>query len=224
MINIIQKNFLELNINDYFGSDQSNILTIGNPPFGKRSKLAITFFNKSAEYSHTIAFIVPLQFQKWSVQKQLNPNFKLIYSEVLEPNSFTFNNKDSNIRCCFQIWTNLNVPFQNLRVVSPPETSHKDFQMYQYNNTIGSRKYFDYDWDFCVPRQGFYDYTQLITNKNECNPKIQYIFFKTNNPDVLKRLKSLDFESLSKMNTTIPGFGKADVVQAYLNLCGEGVQ
>ena len=32
-------------------------LTIGNPPFGKNSSLAIAFFNKAAEFSDVIAFI-----------------------------------------------------------------------------------------------------------------------------------------------------------------------
>lgn len=45
----------------------TNFITIGNPPFGKRSKLAIEFFNKASEMSNVIAFIVPVSFMKWSV-------------------------------------------------------------------------------------------------------------------------------------------------------------
>ncbi len=207
--NIKKCDFLPLDI------DNKNFLTIGNPPFGSRSKLAITFFNKCAEISHTIAFIVPLQFQKWSVQKQLNKELKLIYSENLKPDSFYFENKTFKVGCCFQIWTKLEVPINDMRIKEPPKTKHSDFEMYQYNNTEEAKKYFDYDWDFCVPRQGFYDYKTLITKKEDCKSNVQYIFFKAKNKKILEKLKKLDFETLSKKNTIIPGFGKADVVEEY---------
>lgn len=40
------------------GLESVNCLTIGNPPFGKSCALAIEFFNKSAQFSSIIAFIV----------------------------------------------------------------------------------------------------------------------------------------------------------------------
>ena len=45
-----------------FTSDRTDLITIGNPPFGKRSKLAISFFNHASKYSEIIAFIVPVSF------------------------------------------------------------------------------------------------------------------------------------------------------------------
>ena len=160
--------------------DKENFITIGNPPFGNRSKLAIDFFNKAATMSDVIAFILPVSFMKWSVQKNLNKDFKLIFSQILEPNSFIFSGKDCSIRCCFQIWTRCSSDV-DLRLKKAPPTTHKSFEMWQYNNTIGARKYFDkqrYKWDFAVVRQGFYDYNHIILQENELNPKIQYIFFK----------------------------------------------
>ena len=47
-----------------FETEKSNFITIGNPPFGNRSKLAIDFFNKAATFSDVIAFIVPVSFMK----------------------------------------------------------------------------------------------------------------------------------------------------------------
>ena len=70
--NIKQADFLSLTL------DRRDYITIGNPPFGKRSKLAISFFNHAAKYSKIIAFIVPVSFMKWSVQKELDHSFHLL--------------------------------------------------------------------------------------------------------------------------------------------------
>lgn len=207
--NIKKDNFLLVDIVN------KDFLTVGNPPFGNRAKLAVNFFNKASKISHTIAFIVPIQFQKWSIQRQLNKDFKLIYSEELDPDSFYFEDKIRSIRCCFQIWTKLDLGMPDFRIKEAPKTKHPDFEMYQYNNTKIAEKYFNYDWDFCVPRQGFYDYSELITKKEDCKENVQYIFFKAKNLEVLERLKKLDFEKLSKKNTVVPGFGKADVILEY---------
>ena len=56
---ITQQDFLE------YKTDKTDYITIGNPPFGKRSKLAIDFFNHSATMSDVIAFIVPVSFLKY---------------------------------------------------------------------------------------------------------------------------------------------------------------
>ena len=210
---------------DFFSyyTNAQKIFTIGNPPFGKRADLAIRFFNHASVFSDYIAFIVPLQFEKWSVQKNLNKAFSLIYSQNLEPNSFVFNGKDYALRCCFQIWTRLKTN-TDLRLKQAPATTHKDFEMWQYNNTKEARKYFDksrYAWDFAVVRQGFYDYTHFIIKEKELNPRVQYIFFKANNDRAMMNLKSLDFETLSKKNTIVPGFGKADVVAMYKRMFDE---
>ena len=166
---------------------------------------------------------MPLQFEKWSVQKNLNKDFKLIFTQILDPNSFIFGGKDCYIRCCFQIWTRLPSKI-DLRLKQAPPTTHRDFQMWQYNNTIGARKYFnqkEYKWGFAVVRQGFYDYKHLILQEDDLNPKIQYIFFKAFDDKTKLNLKSLDFEKLSRKNTTIPGFGKADVVAEYKRIFNE---
>lgn len=209
---------------DFFEFETNKIvLTIGNPPFGKKSDLAIDFFNHASQYSHTIAFVVPVQFRKYGIQKKLNNCFKLIWDHTLPEAAFV-NQEQSvqyNIRCCFQIWTCLKTKYDNLRLMETPPTAHPDFEMFQYNNTKETIKYFDYDWDFAVFRQGFYDYSLRFYHKQELNPKRQYIFFKTNNKTVLKILKSLNFEKIARKNTVIPGFGKADVIEEYNKCCLE---
>lgn len=218
----IKKDYLLTDANFFNIVSKSDCITIGNPPFGKRSKLAIDFFNHAATMSDTIAFIVPLQFQKWSVHSKLNQSFSLIYSEPLPEDSFTFNNKDYKVRCAFQIWTRLKNDYMDLRVKKAPATQHSDFEMWQYNNTKNTEKYFtDYEWDFCVPRQGFYDYDLRIKDHSLCSRKRQWIFFKAKNKEVLELLFNIDYWKLAKKNTMIYGFGKADVVEEYEKIRGE---
>jgi len=155
---IKKQNFLTW---QYNGREKSNVVVIGNPPFGRRAKLAIEFFNKSTEFAHTIGFIVPVQFRKYSVHSKLNPNYKLIAEKFLPENSFiTEDGIDFNVNCVFQIWTKKNTTLRNKRIVSAPPIKHPDFEIYQYNNTKEALKVLRLDFDFAVPRQGYEDYAR----------------------------------------------------------------
>lgn len=117
---IIRQDFLCLD-RGYDGS-----LCVGNPPFGHRSKLAIEFFNKCAEFSDAIAFVIPVTFDKWSVQSKLDGDFKLISSKRLPDESFNENGRTYSIRCLFQIWvragSKLDLGHSDLRLKqSPPD-------------------------------------------------------------------------------------------------------
>lgn len=212
---IKQQDFFSLKIsNDKY----KKVLTVGNPPFGKKAKLAIDFFNYAGKFSTTIAFIVPLQFRKWSVQSKLDINFKLIKDITLERNSFLANGKDYNLNCCFQIWTK-ETNLGDIRIKSKPPIHHEDFDIWQYNRTEEAKKFFNkqiFGWDFAVPRQGFYDYSIRIFEEKDIDPKIQWIFFKAKNKKVLDTLLNIDYTKLSQNNTAIPGFGKADVIKEYV--------
>ena len=218
--NIKYLDFLKDKIN--FGNKKSsNIIFLGNPPFGKRASKAIDFINRANIYASFIAFILPNQFKKYSTHSKLNENLKLIYEKELAENSFLFNNKDYKIRTVFQIWTKLDNIATNLRIKDPPKIKHEDFEMFQYNNTPQALKYFNktiYNWDFAVPRQGYYDYNLRIENEKDLNKKIQWIFFKAKNKKIIARLKALNFEKLAKNNTSILGFGKHDVVKEYIKI------
>ena len=217
---IIKKDFLLDNIKELKDIDKSKTIIIWNPPFWKRSKLAIEFFNKSVFYSNVIAFIVPNQFKKYSVQSKLNKEFKLIKEFNLKEKSFFLEHKkDYDVNCVFQIWINENIDkknqFKNLRILTKPEIVHEDFEMYQYNNTKQALKVFDNEFDFWVFSQWYWDYNLRIIDKKDFNYKKQRLLFKAKNKKILERLKEMDFEKLSKENTTIPWFRKADVVKEY---------
>ncbi len=219
---IEQNDFLNDDMLDLLSTQQKKkqLVFIGNPPFGTKAKLAIEFTNKSLEYSNIVGFIVPVQFRKWSVQSKINPNARLVLDLDLQENAFEFMGKDYKVRCCFQVWIldSFSTQFADLRLGQKPDTNHPDFEMYQYNRTEQAKKFFDYDWDFAVPRQGYQNYSTKAYSKEECDMKQQWIFFKAKNKKILRKLLSLDFDKLSRKNIGIPGFGKADVVQEYLSI------
>lgn len=210
--NIIEQDFFTLQ----FPLNKFSI--IGNPPFGKRSKLAIEFFNHAAKNkAEVIGFILPITFQKWSVQKLLDKNYSLVKSIILPADSFLVNNKSYSVRCVFQIWIKKPNDFLDLRLEKAPPISHKDFIIYQYNCTKEAEKYFNEDWDFAVYRQGRKDYSIRFYPKDKDNlPRnLQFMFLKAKNEEILNRLLNLDYDELSQWNMSTPGFGKADLVMFY---------
>ena len=220
---IITANFLKVPLTKYLEKDKKdNCVVIGNPPFGKKGKLALAFVNKIARYIDTVGFILPLTFRRWSIQSKLNKDLQLVYDINLEPNSFLYQDKVYSLNACFQIWTKRKSNCSDLRIKERPITKHPDFEMYLHNNTCPTLKYFQkdkYNWDFAVVRQGFYDYSRKIEKVKELFKNRQYIFFKSKNELTKQRLLQLDFAKLSQKNTITPGFGKHDVVVAYNDLC-----
>lgn len=85
-------------------------LTIGNPPFGKRSSLAVQFFNKAAKHSSVIAFIVPVTWEQYSIHRQLAPGWALVATERLPEESFTLGDKPLQVRCSMQVWERSDAP------------------------------------------------------------------------------------------------------------------
>ncbi len=98
---IKKDNFLTFNKNIF---NDKEVFTIGNPPFGKNSSLAIKFFNKAAEFSKYIGFIVPKTFKKISVSNKLDLKFHLIMEVEIQLDSFIFEGKQYSVPCVFQVW------------------------------------------------------------------------------------------------------------------------
>lgn len=217
--NIIQQDFLKLE------SEYKDYITIGNPPFGKRSKLAVQFFNKAATMSKVIAFIIPNTFAKWSIQKNLASGWKLIKTFDLPSNSFTDNGKDFQVNCLFQIWVRGDQPGEDCRLQYSPAISCDDFECWQYNATQQAKKYVYEDWDYAFWRQGYNDYNNFFTKENKKqvidiveNTNKQMFFVKCNTPEAHDIIQSMDLNELAQSNLSTPGFGKADFVMYFLDL------
>lgn len=80
---------------------------IGNPPFGYRGWLALTFMNHAAQFADYIGFILPMSFQsdgKGSPKHRVK-GMKLIHSEYLSQDSFYRpDGKTVKINALWQIW------------------------------------------------------------------------------------------------------------------------
>lgn len=221
--NINKQDFLK------YQTEKTDFITIGNPPFGSRSKLAIDFFNKAAEMSKVIAFIVPISFMKWNVQKNLSNNFCLIDFMYLEPESFTDKGKPYSVRTVFQIWVKKNSQYDNgidLRLKKQPPISHPDFNIWQYNATPEAVKFIDEDWEIATYRQGRYDFNKIFTRADYDSikeqmtgeRKKQFFFIKPLTEEARKIILNMDFNALAARNTATPGFGKGDFVSYYTEL------
>lgn len=219
---IQKQNYLEYKTNN------KNFIAVGNPPFGKRSKLAVDFFNKAATMSDVIAFIVPVSFMKWSVQKNLSSNFALYNYMYLEPESFSFNGEPYSIRTIFQIWVKKDSQYDNgtnLRLIKQPPISHEDFEIWQYNATPEAVKYVEEDWKYATYRQGYHNYNQIFTRKDydyikekmtADKKKQQFFFIKPLTEEAENLILNMDFNALAERNTATPGFGKGDFVSYYI--------
>lgn len=215
--NITKADFLKLK-----PKYSKNNVIIGNPPFGKRANLAIEFVNKSFEWADIVAFILPKQFKRFLTQKQINSKAKLIAELKIDEDSFLVNDRAYNVNCVFQIWVNSEreefTDFSNKRIIKSPSIKHNDFKTFIYNNTNYTKKYFDkkkYKWDYAIPRQGYYDYSKLITNENELKNNVQYFFIKCENEKSKEIIQNINFVELSKTNTMTPGFSTSDFIKEY---------
>ena len=190
---------------------------IGNPPFGKRGKLAIGFFNHAAHLADIVAFIVPVNFRKFTTHKHLDPSMRFISKLPLPREAFHLSTgKSYSVNTEFQIWTRLASTHQDMRQYKSLPIRHQDFQIWQYNNTPDALKVFQNAFDFAVPCQGWQDYSRRETNEKLCERNKQWILLKAKNSTVLARLMEIDYERLAQeCSTAVPGFRKGDLVKTY---------
>jgi hypothetical protein len=86
----------------------NKIHTIGNPPFGRQSSLAIKFIKISCQFSYSISFILPKSFKKDSLKKAFPLNFHLLFEFDLPDKSFLVDGIEHDVPCVFQIWQKKN--------------------------------------------------------------------------------------------------------------------
>lgn len=82
-------------------------IAIGNPPFGYRGWLALSFLNHAAEFCDYVGFILPMSFQsegKGSTKNRVK-GMSLVHSEKLPSNVFRKpDGKNLSVHCLWQIW------------------------------------------------------------------------------------------------------------------------
>lgn len=101
--------------------NNSKYITIGNPPFGYRGWLALSFLNHAAEFSDYVGFILPMSFQsdgKGSPKHRVK-GMVLVHHEILPDGLFIKSSGDkTSVNTLWQIWkkgeNKLKVPDQSI--------------------------------------------------------------------------------------------------------------
>ena len=102
--------------NDYVRADfltwaptdkKAKYIAIGNPPFGYRGWLALSFLNRASDFCEYVGFILPMSFQsdgKGSPKHRVT-NMTLVHHEVLPESLFLNGTGDkTNVNTVWQIW------------------------------------------------------------------------------------------------------------------------
>ncbi len=106
----IEPHHQKITLGDFLDQEinQKGLLTVTNPPFGRNNSLSIPFFNKAAQVSDLIVFVVPRSWRKWSVQNRLDQSFHLVRDDDLTINYVDVNGHDAHaknrLRTCVQYW------------------------------------------------------------------------------------------------------------------------
>lgn len=211
---VVEADFLGLDTRSEMGGVP--LICVGNPPFGRKGALARDFLNKALGEAEVVGFILPLIFRKWITQKTVDPEAALVADWDVPADAFTFQGAPYKVRCSFQVWTRRPLMgLEDLRQRGAPARAHPDFTIRQYNATVGAAHHFEADWDFAVLRQGYGDHNAKHRSPEGLSRKKQWMFLKASTPEVLARLESIDFNALAATNTSVGGFGKAELVQHY---------
>jgi predicted RNA methylase len=218
--NILQQDFFKY-VSPYDPlSNNIRIATVGNPPFGSgyMNPLAKRFFNHAAEFSEVIAFIVPAKWHtSWKVQKGLNEDFGLYFSEILPRNSFLFNDVIYDVNCCMQIWSKTSLG-TNLRIIKAPPTKHEDFDMFLMCDNVARRKIVQEQirnqvyWEFGLKYWGNIKICEIETISDTSTT---HYVFAPRKPYVRSIFESIDWKDyVSNMGAPNVG-GKSLIVNAY---------
>jgi predicted RNA methylase len=201
----------EMNFFDYKPENNKRYLVIGNPPFGRVSSLAVKFFNKSAEFSQCIAFIIPRTFKRVSIQNKLNLSFKLIYNEDLPLEPCCFIPKMS-AKCCFQIW--IRTKEKRKKIIY--DNSHKDFSFLKHGpKDENNQPTPPNGCDFVIKAYGGSCGVIRDEELHLLRPKSWHWIKANINTEILKkRFRQLDY-SISKDTVRQNSLGQKELIYLY---------
>ena len=196
---------IEVPTQDFLTSDLSylpNTLVITNPPYGTNSTLAVKFFKKAAQFSDHIAFLVPIQWQRYSLQNRLPKDFNLVFTEKIDSNSFIFEGEDYGVNTCIQLWSRkLNLP--DIRIREKPITSHPDFEFVK--NTEDA----DFLLIVCGRR------SQYIHEVDSRVSRYTVERIKVNREGVREIFESVDWDRFGKESTGTMWINRQMIVEEY---------
>lgn len=159
-------------------------ITISNPPFGRNNSLSIPFFNKAADHSEFICFIVPRSWRKWSVINRLDRRFHLVADHDIRVDYVDESgerlSKRTSLSTCFQIWQRRSelrtlIKVQDLGLIEKCDPTEADVALTIFGFGCGK-----------------------VRTEFERKPNSTVMFLRVLHPQALAALKSVDFNRFSK--------------------------
>ena len=163
---------------------ESDAVAISNPPFGRNNALSIPFFNKAANHSEYICFIVPRSWRKWSVINRLDRRFHLVSDQDIQidyedENGLPLSEKNS-LATCFQIWQRRENLRPVIKVADKGLVEKCDFATADVALTI---------FGFGCGK---------VLTEFDRKPNSTKMFLKLHHPAALKALQNVDFSKFYK--------------------------
>lgn len=195
-------NFLTSNL------ELANAICVTNPPFGRNNSLSVPFFNKAAQYSDVIAFIVPRSWRKWSVLNRLDLSFQLVDDWDLDMDYVDDQGNSThgvgNLRTCVQVWKRdgsrlrapVAIPDHGVIKKTTPDLADVSFTLFGYG---------------C----GF------VKTDFDRVPNTTQAFLKLLHPRALEALKSVDFSRFYNHTAYTEALGLKEInflLNEYLEL------
>ena len=171
---------------DFLGKklNARDAITISNPPFGRNNSLSIPLFNKAADHSEFICFIVPRSWRKWSVINRLDRRFHLVADHDIlvdyVDESGERLSKRTSLSTCFQIWQRRSeqrslVKVQDLGLIEKCDPAAADVALTIFGFGCGK-----------------------VRTEFERKPNSTVMFLRVLHPQALAALESVDFNRFSK--------------------------
>lgn len=181
------------------GIDMKFDVVIGNPPYGSGANLAIKFVNKCAEISDDIRMVLPLSFQKISVQNKVRLDLICIEDKQLPDDTFP-----GGIRACYQRWVSTDTPRSKIIKTRV----HDDFEFLKYDDR--------FDANVFIGEYGCGPSGRVKTDNFTHYAKGHY-FIKAKDQSVIDKLVSLEpqFRDVASGCNGRYHISKGEVVEIY---------
>ena len=170
------------------------VMVIGNPPFGRASRVAVAFFNHAAKFASVIAMILPRTVRKAGIENKLDRAFHLVMEEIVPRNAFEFEGREHDVPTVFQIWERRAEP----RALRPVERTHPDFS---FVTRAGA--------DFAIRRIGVNAGT---IHRDLTVSASSHYFIKG---DVEAAMRQLNLAGVAADTAAIPSLAKSEIVALY---------
>jgi hypothetical protein len=198
----IGREITEQNFFDFTWPKGKNI-TIGNPPFGRRGKLAMQFLNICAENSDVVAFVLPAIFSKSTFINRVHPYFHLVHESLVT--EFEDNIK---VKCVFQVWEKR--PEKRDRIVRQSSCDHFTMTHKHISRTTPEElEQLKQDSTVAIQQIG----GKVIPLEEIKKGSIWFI--KGGDPEVFSQI---DYSHLHKHHLGAISLTKADIVEGYLSI------